>query len=185
MFTFLRNYRATPHSTTNLSPAESLLNRKMRTKLPQMKEKKKKLTYIFSKDRQAKEKMKVYADTRNNAKESYIKEGDTVLVKTPKENKLLTPFSSKPYIVKERHGSQITAERGGKTIVRNLSHYKKIKVDPDTLKDQEEGKDELEEIQIPNTPTIIEPDKDPLPYVRNRPTRAAKPPEYLKDYVLA
>lgn len=136
-----------------------------------MKEKKKKLTDIFSKERQAKEKMKVYADTRNNAKESYIKEGDTVLVKTPKENKLLTPFSSKPYIVKERHGS--------------LSHYKKIKVDPDTLKDQEEGKDELEEIQIPNTPTIIEPDKDPLPYVRNRPTRAAKPPEYLKDYVLA
>lgn len=149
-----------------------------------MKEKKKKLIDIFSKDRQAKEKMKVYADTRNNAKESYIKEGDTVLVKTPKENKLSTPFSSKPYIVKERNGSQITAERGGQTIVRNSSHYKKIKVHPDTLKDQEEGKDELEEIQIPNTPTIIESDKDPLPYVRNRPIRAANPREYLKDYVL-
>lgn len=90
----------------------------------------------------------------------------------------------KPYIVKERNGSQITAERGGQTIVRNSSHYKKIKVDPDTLKDQEEGKDELEEIQIPNTPTIIESDKDPLPYVRNRQIRAAKPPEYLNDYVL-
>lgn len=75
-----------------------------------MKEKKK-LTDIFSKDRQAKEKVKVYTDTWNNAKESYIKEGDTVLVKTPKENKQSTPFSSKPYIVKERHGSQITAER--------------------------------------------------------------------------
>lgn len=77
-------YRATPHRTTTLSPAESLLNRKMRTKLPQMKEKKKKLIDIFSKDRQAKETMIVYADTRNNAKKSYIKEGDTVLVKTPK-----------------------------------------------------------------------------------------------------
>lgn len=64
----------------------------MRTKLPQIKEKKKKLIDIFSKDRQAKEKIKVYADTRNNAKESYIKEGDTVHVKTPKENKLSTPF---------------------------------------------------------------------------------------------
>lgn len=156
----------------------------MRTKLPQMKEKKKKLINIFSKDRQAKDKMKVYADTRNNAKESYIKEGDTVLVKTPKEDKLSTQFSSKPYIVKERNGSQINTERGWQTIVRNSSHYKKIKVDPDTLKDQEEGRDELEEIQIPNIPTIIEPDKDPLPYARNRPTRAAKPPEYLKDYVL-
>lgn len=48
MFTFLRNYRTTPHSTTNLSPAESLPNRKMRSKLPKMKEKKKKLTDIFS-----------------------------------------------------------------------------------------------------------------------------------------
>lgn len=86
--------------------------------------------------------------------------------------------------MKERNGSQITTERGGQTIVRNSSHYKKIKVDPDTLKDQEEGKDELEEIQITNTPTIIEPDKDPLPYVRSRPTRAANPPEYLRDYVL-
>lgn len=79
MFTLLRNYRATPHSTTNLSPAESLLKRKMRTKLPQ---------------------------------------------------------------------------------------------------------EELEEIQIPNTPTIIESDKGPLPYARIRPIRAAKPPEYLKDYIL-
>lgn len=117
--------------------------------------------------------MKVYADMRNNAKESYIKVGDTVLVKTPKENKLSTPFSSKRYIVKERNGNQITAERGGQTILRNSSHYKKIKVDLDALKDQGEGKDELEEIQIPNTPTIIEPNKYPLPYVRNRPTRAA------------
>lgn len=86
MYSFLRNYRATPHSSTNLSPAKSLLNRKMRTKLPELKEKKK--IDILSKDRQAKEKMKMYADTRNNAKKSYIKEGDTVLVKTPKENKL-------------------------------------------------------------------------------------------------
>lgn len=50
-----------------------------------MKEKKKKLIDIFSKDRQVKEKMKVYAERRNNAKESYIKEGDTVLVKTQKK----------------------------------------------------------------------------------------------------
>lgn len=59
-----------------------------------MKEKKKKLIDIFSKDRQAKEKMKVYADTRKNAKELYIKWGDTVLVKTPKENKLSTSLVS-------------------------------------------------------------------------------------------
>lgn len=46
-----------------------------------MKEKKKKLIDIFSKDRQVKEKMKVYVDMRNNVKEFYIKEGDIVFVK--------------------------------------------------------------------------------------------------------
>ncbi|CAB4043006.1 Transposon Ty3-G Gag-Pol poly [Paramuricea clavata] len=33
---FLLNYRATPHSTTNISPSESLNNRKIKTMLPEM-----------------------------------------------------------------------------------------------------------------------------------------------------
>lgn len=82
-----------------------------------MKEKKKKLIDIFSKDRQVKEKMKVYVDMRNNVKEFYIKEGDIVFVKILKENKLLILFSFKLYIVKERNGSQIIVEWGGKIIV--------------------------------------------------------------------
>lgn len=89
----------------------------MRIKLLQMKEKKKKLIDIFSKDRQVKEKMKVYVDMRNNVKEFYIKEGDIVFVKILKENKLLILFSFKLYIVKERNGSQIIVEWGGKIIV--------------------------------------------------------------------
>lgn len=89
----------------------------MRIKLLLMKEKKKKLIDIFSKDRQVKEKMKVYVDMRNNVKEFYIKEGDIVFVKILKENKLLILFSFKLYIVKERNGSQIIVEWGGKIIV--------------------------------------------------------------------
>jgi hypothetical protein len=33
---FLLNYRATPHSTTNISPFDSLNNRKIKTMLPEM-----------------------------------------------------------------------------------------------------------------------------------------------------
>ena len=32
-------YRSTPHSTTGVSPAELLFNRKLRTKLPQLEKK--------------------------------------------------------------------------------------------------------------------------------------------------
>lgn len=117
MFIFLRNYRVIFYSMINLFLVESFLNRKMRIKLLQMKEKKKKLIDIFSKDRQVKEKMKVYVDMRNNVKEFYIKEGDIVFVKILKENKLLILFSFKLYIVKERNGSQIIVEWGGKIIV--------------------------------------------------------------------
>lgn len=117
MFIFLRNYRVIFYSIINLFLVESFLNRKMRIKLLQMKEKKKKLIDIFSKDRQVKEKMKVYVDMRNNVKEFYIKEGDIVFVKILKENKLLILFSFKLYIVKERNGSQIIVEWGGRIIV--------------------------------------------------------------------
>lgn len=117
MFIFLRNYRVIFYSIINLFLVESFLNRKMRIKLLQIKEKKKKLIDIFSKDRQVKEKMKVYVDMRNNVKEFYIKEGDIVFVKILKENKLLILFSFKLYIVKERNGSQIIVEWGGRIIV--------------------------------------------------------------------
>lgn len=61
IFTILRNYRATPHSTTGQSPAEGLLGRKMRMKVPKLAERKDKSTDVYRNDKQAKKKMKHYA----------------------------------------------------------------------------------------------------------------------------
>ena len=36
IYSFLLNYRATPHTTTAFPPSELLFNRKIRTKLPQV-----------------------------------------------------------------------------------------------------------------------------------------------------
>ena len=36
MYKFLRNYRATPHSTTGISPAQALYGRNIRIKLPEV-----------------------------------------------------------------------------------------------------------------------------------------------------
>lgn len=47
MFTYLRNYRVTPHSTAGQSPAGGLLGRKMRMKLPQLAKRKDKSTDVY------------------------------------------------------------------------------------------------------------------------------------------
>ena len=74
---FLRNYRATPHSSTRVPPATVSFGRAMKTKLPEM------ATFppdneLRGQDSAAKHKMKVYADNKSYVKPSTL-EGDTVL----------------------------------------------------------------------------------------------------------
>lgn len=86
---------------------------------------------MYKNDEQAKEKMKHYVDLKNKARESLVKEGDMVLVKAPKENKLSTPFNTTLYIVTQKHGTQITAEGEVRMITLNSSHFKKDDIKPD------------------------------------------------------
>ena len=92
--------------------------------------------------------MKSYADQKHKAKESKLKEGDVVLVKTPKENKLSTPFSAKPYVITSKNGTQITAENNSHTITRNSSYFKKVDADLEIV-DQEFEDQEEEDSNIP------------------------------------
>ena len=67
MYTFLLNYRATPHATTGVSPALLHLGREIRTKVPQVEIKlandlSAALQSAHLKDRQAKQNTKAYAD---------------------------------------------------------------------------------------------------------------------------
>ena len=80
-------YRSTPHSTTGVSPAELLFGRRIRTKLPQLQE----FTVedeVRDHESERKDKGTVYADCKRNAHESKIQEGDKVLLRQKKENKL-------------------------------------------------------------------------------------------------
>ncbi|CAB4036478.1 uncharacterized protein K02A2.6-like, partial [Paramuricea clavata] len=65
LYSFLLNYRATPHSTTKFSPAELLFNRKIKMKLPnpvhQMQDTVKD-KQVRENDVKAKERMKANAD---------------------------------------------------------------------------------------------------------------------------
>ena len=107
MYTFLLNYRATPHATTGMSPAFLHLGREIRTKVPQVKTQMTKdlstaLQTAQVKDRQAKQNTKAYADKRNRASPSDIKPGDKVLLQQARQNKLSTRYDPEPYTVVER-----------------------------------------------------------------------------------
>ena len=90
LYTFLLNYRATPHSTTGFPPSELLFNRLIRTKLPQVisVQDSKKDAAVRLKDERAKSKMKQYADQRRRAKDTEIHIGDTVLLRQKKHKVL-------------------------------------------------------------------------------------------------
>ena len=127
LHSFLLNYRASPHSTTKIPPAEALYNRPICTKLPEPITKPlnsaqhKKLKAA---DEKVKRKMKEYHDKRTKAKERTFNIGDTVLVKQQKKNKLSTRFNPNIYTVKHVKGTMITATSGTHSITRNVSFFK-------------------------------------------------------------
>lgn len=132
MYQFLRQYRATPHTSTKFSPHHLLFGREPATKLP----------YITvnddhdhneihaaarRNDEQAKQTQKTYADHRNRATHNDLQVGDTVLMRNDKKsNKLSTPFSPKPMVITNIKGTAVTAANDKHTIRRNASRFKKM-----------------------------------------------------------
>ena len=112
MDSFSMMYRSTPHSITGVSPAELLFRRRIRTKLPHLQE-----FGIEDEDRDRdggiKAKGKVYAECQKNARESEIREGDKVLLRQEKENKLSTPYKQSPFTVIQKNGNGVLVEADG------------------------------------------------------------------------
>ena len=136
---FLRAYRTTPHCTTHKSPSELLFNRKVRTRLPELKANANPSsddltgdTDLRCRDTEAKDKMKQYADDRHRAREHSLHSGDTVIVKQPKQNKLSTIYNPTPMKIAGVKGSMIAAvrPRDNKYITRNSSFFKRVTSSP-------------------------------------------------------
>ena len=72
-----------------------------------------------------KEKGNVYADCRRNARESEIREGDKVLLRQEKENKLSTPYKQSPFTVIQQNSNSVVVEVDGVQYRRNVTHVKK------------------------------------------------------------
>jgi transposase InsO family protein len=173
MYTFLRQYRATPHSTISVSPSEALNNRKLKTHLPDPPStlsKSEKDEEIRSRDEKNKSTMRSYSDKRNRAKPNNITLGDTVLLRQLKLNKLSTPFDPEPFRVVAVKNSMITARSKLRTVTRNSSFFKKIPHRPIHLETSDD-KDNL-----PKTTT--RPSQPPLPPLRRYSPQPRQPERY-------
>ena len=98
------------------------------------------------------------ADLKRHAKETHIKVGDIVLLKKPKENKLSSRFSPKPYQVVAMKGHMVTGTRGGHQVTRHASFFKKFegKVDKTPIED-DVSEDQDEEAPYRYAPEETEP----------------------------
>lgn len=132
---YLLMYRSSPHSTTKKTPSEMLLGYNIRDRLPSIYQPKDEDEETIDRDKEAKEKGKMYADERRNAKPSSISEGDDVLIKKmTKTNKLAPNFDPKVFKVLKRKGGDVvvSSEESGAKYRRPVSHLQKIPDDVDT-----------------------------------------------------
>ncbi|ESP01470.1 hypothetical protein LOTGIDRAFT_157659 [Lottia gigantea] len=131
-------------------------------------------------DKAAKCKMKSYADQKFHAKSSDLMQGDLVLVKQNKVNKLSTPFSAEPSVVLDVKGSMITLKRpNGKVYARNSSLLKRVPTTSNQLnKATSDSEDDIEDDSYAQRPNPVIPQP-----MRRNPRRHRNRPCYLNDYV--
>lgn len=126
---YLLMYRSSPHSTTKKTPSEMLMGYNIRDRLPTIYQPKDVDEETIDRDKDMKEKGKLYADERRNAKPNLISEGDDVLVKKmAKTNKLTPNFDPKIFKVIKRKGGDVivASEETGVKYRRHVSHLQRI-----------------------------------------------------------
>ena len=189
---------------TGLFPAELLLGRCLKDKLPKVTIPSERITeahwqqLLRERDARGKLRQKEYADSKRSAQYSDIVEGDRILLNKSRDNKLSPNFEPVPYKVVEKKGNAVLIEdQDGNTKLRNTSHMKKfLQPDPCTEATEADGGDNAEDIptgrqseaaaSIP--PTNIEthatlPPESSASPPPSRPTRVRRPPAWMSDYV--
>ena len=95
---------------------------------------------VRDRDKEAKDRGKLYADEKRGARESDVKEGDRVLLKQEQTNKLTPTFRPESFRLLEKTENGVVVEsREGVQYKRNSTHVKKS-VKRDGLPEEEGGK---------------------------------------------
>nr|XP_029712671.1 uncharacterized protein LOC115257345 [Aedes albopictus] len=106
-----------------------MFGRRIRTKLPQLPHNFNMDEDVRDHDKLQKEKGRMAADSKRQARDSVIEIGDRVLVKRMrKENKLSSTFAPEEYIVVRKSGADTTVRsaQDGKEYRRNIADLKRI-----------------------------------------------------------
>ena len=142
----LLNYRNTPHPSTGKTPAELMIRRQIKTRVPGLMKSTMDKVDIEAKtmDKVAREKRKSRFDSSKHAKTKEVSKGDKVLVKQ-KKSSINPPFDPRPYTVTEVKGTQVTATRGGKERKRNQAKMKLVKGRPAHLQPQSGRRQQVED----------------------------------------
>ncbi|XP_024891451.1 uncharacterized protein K02A2.6-like [Temnothorax curvispinosus] len=191
---YLLMYRSSPQASTGVSPAELMFGRKIKTKMPELRGIRNNLDEaIRDRDAWKKLKSKERYDLRNNAKESELKLGDTVLLKTIKRDKLSPEYESVKYEVVDLAGDNVKIKNADeKMFKRNVAHVKKFnragpsESDEDVKIISEQNvkvKTESESQDDSVVATKSEPSAD-LNVTQSRPVRDRKLPNHLKDCIM-
>ena len=142
---------------------------------------------VRDRDKEAKERGKLYADEKRGARGSDEKEGNSVLLKQEQTNKLTPPFRSAPFHVLEKTGNTVVADSpDGVQYKRNSTHVKKSvkrdglpEGDPSPHAHDKYLKETVEPLVAP-----AESISEPGPSLVQHPVRAKAPPIRFKDLVM-
>ena len=183
----LRNYRATKHALTNMTPAELMIGRNICLPLDRLAPPKDdvgrsaapKAVDIAAKQR----KYKDYVDQKSNNAPPNFKVGDIVRVKTPIRGHKLSSDLSVPFkIIKcaGKHSYQL--ENGSYWNARRLvrardAHYQSVRSNDESCSFDDVDFEVNAEGNLDN---IVNAD---AVNIHNRPQRVRQPPTYLNDYV--
>ena len=182
LYKFLRNYRATPHTTTGVPPATLLFGRPVRTRLPEpVVSEQQSDEQLCARDREKKAKMKAYADSRGSTCSKDIKVGDTVLVRRDGVLcKHQSPYLPQPYKVVRKNGTQIVVRHGNHYITRNSSRFKRY--DGPLPRDSGASDNELDVDLGGDDPQDIL-GQPLIPQPRRNPIRNRRQPARYRDYI--
>ena len=135
LYNYLLQYRATPHTSTGLSPAEMLFGRKIQTKLPQIfvKEEPDHIKKARKKHDENKMIQKKHFDKKKRAKSKEVKIGDKVLIRQRKTT-VNPPFDPKPFTVTGVENNAVSMNRqDGASRLRDKNQIKVLKKRPKHL----------------------------------------------------
>ena len=122
--TFLLHYQATKHATTNVSPAELLFNRPIKTKIPEM-QRHTVPAKLRARDRRQKEKIKFHANKTKPKSYRTFSVGQPVIILKQEKGEVLQTFKNKVYrVISQNYTSLKLQDNSGIIRYRNVCHVK-------------------------------------------------------------